>query len=250
MPKPLEKPLEYLAYLTARLNEVPEARFLAREILMEKVNLDGIFGMSNIQLNNLSDAPVASKLPVSVDIQSDTGAAMNLTMHFDDANKPGKLTGTFEGIDLAKLQSGLSKGNSLTFESGQASGQVLGYMNHKTIDLTLKTQVSNLKAAADEGLFGLDAKTTNDIFETIDNLDLTLRIVGPLTSPRLVFDTKELRNTLQSKLKDVGQKKAEEELNKVIDKNLGDNVPDEVKDLLKNDVIKKALSDLFGGKKK
>ncbi len=93
------------------------------------------------------------------------------------------------------------------------------------------------------------AKTTNSIFESINSLDLTLKVVGPITSPRLAFDTKELRNTLQSKLKEVGQKKAEEELNKVIEKNLGNDMPDEVKDLLKNDVIKKGLGDLFGGKK-
>jgi hypothetical protein len=249
VPEPLEEPLEYLAYLKARLHEVPITRFLAKEVLLDQVDLDGVFGMSNIQLKNLNDAPMASKLPVSVDIQSDDGTTLNMAMHFDDANQPGKLTGSFKGIDLSKLQSGLNKGNNLTFESGQASGQILGYVNSQTIDLTIKTQVSNLKAAAGKGLFGLDAKTTNDIFETIDNLDLTLKIVGPITSPRLAFDTKELRNTLQSKLKEVGQKKAEEELNKVIEKNLGNDVPDEVKDLLKNDVIKKGLGDLFGGKK-
>ncbi|MCP4453442.1 MAG: hypothetical protein GY809_18440, partial [Planctomycetes bacterium] len=160
-PLPLEEPLEYLAYLKARLNEVPITRFLAKEVLLDQVNLEGVFGMSNIQLKNLNDAPMASKLPVSVDIKSDSGAAMDVAMHFDDPNQPGKLTGSFKDIDLSKLQSGLSKGNSLTFQSGQASGEVLGYVNSQTIDLTLKTQVSNLKAAAGKGLFGLDAKTTN-----------------------------------------------------------------------------------------
>ncbi len=250
MPKPLDEPLEYLAYLKAHLNEVPMTHFLAKKILLDKVDLDGVFGMSNIQLKNLNDAPKVSKLPVSVDIQSDDGAAMNVAMHFDDANQPGKLTGSFKGIDLAKLQSGLNKSNSLNFESGHASGQILGYINRKTIDLTLKTQVSNLKAAAGKGLFGLNAKTTNDIFKTIDNLDLTLKIVGPITSPRLAFDTKELRNTLQSKLKDMGKQRAEEELNKLIEKNLGDDVPDEIKDVLNNDIIKKGLNNIFGGKKK
>jgi hypothetical protein len=250
VPEPLEEPLEYLAYLKARLNEVPITRFLAKEVLLDKVDLDGVFGMSNIRLKNLNDAPMASKLPVSVDIQSDDGSTLNMAMHFDDANQPGKLTGSFKGIDLSKLQSGLNKGNSLTFESGQASGQILGYVNSQTINLTLKTQVSNLKAAAGKGLFGLDAKTTNSIFESINSLDLTLKVVGPITSPRLSFDTKELRKALESKLKEAGQKRAEEEINKLIEKNLGDNIPDEAKDLLKNDVIRKGLSDLFGGKKK
>ncbi len=249
-PKPLEKPLEYLAYLKARLNEVPITRFLAKEVLLDKIDLEGVFGTSHIQLKNLNDAPMASKLPVSMDITSDNGSAMNVAMHFDDPNQPGKLTGSFEGIDLSKLQSGLNQSNPLSFESGQASGQILGYVNSQTIDLTLKTQVSNLKAAADKGLFGLDAKTTRDIFEAIDSLDLTLKIVGPITSPRLAFDAKELRNTLQSKLKEVGQKKAKEELNKVIEKNLGNNVPDEVKDVVNPDSIKKGLEGLFGGKKK
>jgi hypothetical protein len=248
-PKPLEQPLKYLAYLQARLNEVPVARFLAREILMDKVNLDGVFGMSNIQLKNLSDAPMASKLPVSLDIQSEDGTALNMAMHFDDANRPGRLTGSFKGIDLSKLQSNMNKDNSLTFESGKASGEILGYVNSQAIDLTLKTQVMNLKAASTKGLFGLDAKTTNDIFKNIDSLDLTLKIVGPITSPRLSFDTKELRNTLQSKLKDIGRQKAEEELNKVIEKNLGDKIPEELKDKVNTDTLKEGLKGLFGGKK-
>ena len=249
-PKPLEKPLEYLAYLKARINEVKITRFLAKEIMVEKINLDGVFGMSDVQVNNLNDSPTTSKLPVSLNINAENGAALDMAMHFDDPTQPGKLTGSFKGIDLAKLQTSMNKDNNLKFESGQASGQISGFINRQTIDLTLKTQVSNLKAAAGKGLFGLDAKTTNDIFESIDNLDLTLKIVGPITSPRLAFDTKELKNTLQSKLKDVGQKKAEEELNKILEKNLGSDVPDEVKDVLKNDVIKKGLSDIFGGKKK
>ncbi|MCF7973038.1 MAG: apolipoprotein A1/A4/E family protein [Phycisphaerae bacterium] len=248
-PKPLEKPLQYLGYLQARLNEVPVARFLAKEILLDKVNLDGVFGMSNVQVKNLSDAPMASKLPVSLDIQSEDGTALNMAMQFDDANHPGRLTGTFKGIDLSKLQSGMNKDNSLTFESGKASGEILGFINSQTIDLSLKTQVSNLKAASNKGLFGLDAKTTNDIFKSIDSLDLTLKIVGPITSPRLAFDTKELRNTLQSKLKDIGKQKAEDEINKVIEKNLGDKIPDELKDKVNTDTLKEGLKGLFGGKK-
>ena len=208
--------------------------------------------MSTIQLKNFNDAPVAAKLPVEMDIKSEQGPHLNLTLHFEDPEQPGKVTGTFADFDLAKLQDGLNQSNALNLQGGKASGDITGFLNRDLVDLTIIAQLSDLQAATQgKGLFGLDAKTTAQAFEAIKNLDVTLRIVGPLTSPRLAFDAKGLKDALQEGLVAAGKQRAADELNKVIEKNLdSDKIPGELKDIIKPETITEGLKGLLGGKKK
>ena len=232
---------------------MPVVRVLARQVLMEKVALsDQQFGMSTIQLKNFNDAPVAAKLPVEMDLKSEQGPHLNLTLHFEDPEQPGRVTGTFADFDLAKLQDGLDQGNALKLQGGKASGNIAGFLNRDLVELTVSAQLSELQATTqDKGLFGLDAKTTAQAFEAIKDLDVTLRIVGPITAPRLAFDTKGLADALQTQLVAAGKQRAADELNKVIEKNLDtDKIPGELKDVINTDSISKGLKDLFGNKKK
>jgi hypothetical protein len=252
-PAPLEEPHKYLDYLKTCVDTMPAVRMLAKHVIMEKVGLTNPqFGMSTIQLKNLNDAPSAAKLPVELDLKSEQGPHLNLTLHFEDPEQPGKVTGSFTDFDLAKLQSGLSQTNTLNLQNGRASGKIAGFLNRDLVDLTIKAQLSDLQATTQgKGLFGLDAKTTATAFEAIKDLDVTLRIVGPLTAPRLAFDTKGLKDALQAQLVGAGKQRAADELNKVIEKNLdGDKIPGELKDIINKDTISEGLKGLFGGKKK
>ncbi len=255
-PSVLEEPKAYLDYLTARIDPLPAVKLLAKQVFLDEVQFAGDqFGQSNIQLQNLSDAPIAAKLPVAFDLVSQLGPKLNMTMHFEDANDPGKITGSFEGIDLATLQQDLKPDNDLTFQGGKAAGQIAGFLNRDRVDLQINTTLSQLKAGTQgKGLFGLDAKTTQDVFDAITDLDVAFRIVGPLTSPRLSFDSKALQTTLLAKAKEVGKEvvkeKATKEINRFIDKELGDKIPEEAKELLNPDTLKDGLKGLFGGKKK
>jgi uncharacterized protein (TIGR03546 family) len=255
-PSPLEEPRAYLDYLTARIDPLPAVRLLAKQVFLDEVQFAGDqFGQSNIQLQNLSDAPIAAKLPIVFDLVSQLGPKLNMTMHFEDANAPGKFTGSFEGIDLATLQQDLKPNNDLTFQGGKAAGQIAGFLNRDRVDLQINANLSQLKAGTQgKGLLGLDAKTTQEVFDAITDLDVAFRLVGPLTSPRLSFDSKGLQETLLAKAKEVGKEvvkeKATKEINRLIDKELGDKIPEEAKDLLNPDTLKDGLKGLFGGKKK
>ncbi len=242
-----ETPQRYLDYLTQRMDSLPNARVLAKEILLGQVELpDEQFGTSTITLKNLSDAPAALKLPLELDIQSEAGPHLQAALHFDDPNQPGKLIASFTAFDLAKMQAGLKSDNDLIFQQGQASGTVEGYVTKSGVDLTIQAQLSDLLAQADQGLFGLDAQTTREILKVLDDLEVTLKIVGPLSGPSLAFDGDDLGEKLKAKLVEAGQEKAAEEINKVIEKNLPKETPDEIKDVLESDVVKKGLQDLFG----
>ena len=182
-------------------------------------------------------------------MQSEQGPKLKLAMHFDSPETAGRVTGTFEGLDLGKLQSSLSKGNALSFQGGKVAGQFEGRLTQQGVDLTVTAKLSDLQAATGgQGFLGLDAKTAQEVFSTIKDLDVKLQIVGPLTNPRIAFDTKGLEAALKDKLIQAGKQKAVDEINKQIDKNLGDKLPGGLKDVIKPG-LQDGLKGLFGGAK-
>ena len=88
--------------------------------------------------------------------------------------------------------------------------------------------------------------------EVLKELGTTIRVVGPLTEPRLVFDTKGLTEEFKKALVDAGKQRLGDEIDKQIEEQLGDKVPTELQDALKKpgkDLIE-GLGGLLGGKKK
>ena len=139
----------------------------------------------------------------------------------------------------------------MTFEKGTASGKFNGTLTDQLIDLTINVSLQDFQARAQgKGILGLDAKTASQALEVLKNINTTLRIVGPVTEPRLVFDVKGLQEEFKNALVEAGKQKVAEEIDKQIDKQLGDKVPDEVKDVLKdNKKLLDGLGGLLGGKK-
>ncbi|MBN1124267.1 MAG: hypothetical protein JXA82_04605 [Sedimentisphaerales bacterium] len=248
-----EAPHKYLDYLTARAQVAPIVKMLARNITADKVDIPlGQFGVSTINLTNLSNAPRAAKLPMGLEIRSlkEDGPQIKIDWHFDDPDQAGMVTGTFSGLDLGQMQSGLASQNALDFQSGTLAGTFKGTLNQQVIDLTVDVKVNELAADSSKGLFGMDAKTTDEVFAVMKDLDLSVRMVGPVTQPRLIFDSKALSKTFQDKLIEAGKQRLANEMNQQLEKALGDNVPAEVKEIIKPETITEGLKGLFGEKKK
>jgi len=255
---PVEQaPIKYLDYLIARADVPSSARFLARDVLLEKVGIKSpVFGSSNISLENINDAPSATALPINLKVKSnDTPLEMNMTFDYSSGEKVPKVTGNFTKLDLSKLQSNLSSGAGLSFTSGLASGQFNGLITSESIDLTVDIDIQNMQASSQgDGILGLGAETTSEAFKILKDLKTTIKIVGPTTEPRLVFDTHGLQESIKQALVKAGKERLSEEIDKQIDKQLGDElgdkVPEELKDVIKEpkDLIK-GLGGLLGGKK-
>ena len=255
-------PHKYLDYLLARAPVEASPRMMAKRILLDKVQIpSNLFGSSNVLLRNISDSLRAAKLPVTFEMKSnDTGAAVNIKFDYSSGDPTPAVTGDFNDFDLSKLQSSLSSDNGLMFESGVASGKFDGMVTNKSIDLTIDLTVKNMKAMAQgDDLLGLDAKTASEALSVLNNLSTKIRVVGPITEPRLVFDVDGLQDAFKKALVDAGKAKVAEEIDKQkaeldkaideqIEKGLGDKAPDEVKDVLKKS--KGLLNGLLGGKKK
>jgi uncharacterized protein (TIGR03546 family) len=255
--QPKQIPQEYLEYLSAEASVPPSPRILAKKAILDKVQISWpVFGNSKIMFTNLSDAPKSAKLPITLEMTSyDTSASVNASIDYSIKDQAPKLSGTFKGFDMSKIQSGLSSDAGLMFESGLASGQFSGTATNESIDLTLDIAISDLKAKGQgKGVLGLGSDTTSQAFDALKELKTTIRVVGPVTEPRLVFDvkglTEEFKNALVQAGKDRLAKEIDSQLGKQIDEKLGDKVPTEIKDALKKpDELIKGLGGLLGGKK-
>ncbi len=255
--QPKQVPQKYLDYLRAQAVMPASPRILAKKVILDNVQIPSpTFANSKIILTNVSDAPRAAKLPVTFDIKSlDTSASITVTIDYGSKDQIPKLTGTFGGFDMAKIQSSLSENAGLIFASGIASGQFNGFATNEIVDLTVDIVISNLQAKGQgKGVLGLGSKTTSEAFGALKELKTTIRIVGPVSEPQLVFDVKGLTDELKKALVEAGKdrliKEIDDQLGGKLDKELGDKIPDEIKDTLKPKKIVEGLKGLFGGKDK
>jgi uncharacterized protein (TIGR03546 family) len=250
-------PQKYLDYLKARAIVPASPRIMAKKAILDKIQIAWpIFGNSKVLLTNVSDSPKTAKLPITFEMTSyDTPASINVTIDYSSKDQVPKLSGTFNSFDMSKIQSGLSSNAGLMFTSGLASGQFSGTATNEAIDLTLDIAISNLKAKGQgKGILGLGSDTTSQAFDALKELKTTIRVVGPVTEPRLVFDVKGLTEEFKKALVQAGKDRLANEidsqLGKQIDEKLGDKVPDEIKDALKKpEGLLKGLGGLLGGKK-
>ncbi|MHC4314107.1 MAG: hypothetical protein ACYSW3_16760 [Planctomycetota bacterium] len=205
-------------------------------------------------MTNISDAPKAAKLPVTLEIKSlDTPASLTVTIDYGSKDGIPKLSGKFGGFDMKKIQSSLSDDAGLVFESGTASGQFNGKATSETLDLAVDINLNNLQAKGQgEGVLGLGSNTTSEAFGALKDLKTTIRVVGPVNEPQLVFDVKGLTDELKKALVEAGKerviKEIDSKLGDKLDKELGDKVPDEIKDTLKPKKIVEGLKGLLGDK--
>ncbi len=255
--EPEQIPQKYLEYLTAHAMAPVSARIMAKMAILDKVQIpSAIFGNSKIQLTNLSDSPKAAGLPVTFEMNSlETPAKINATI--DYSMDTPELTGSFEALDMSKIQSSLSSDAGLAFNSGTVSGQFSGTATKEALNLKLDIDIQNLKAEGQgDGVLGMGSEATTEALKALQNLKTTIRIVGPVAEPRLVFDVKGLTEEFKQALVKAGKEKLANEIDKQlgeqIDEQLGEEVPDEVKDVLKkpDEILKKGLGGLLGGDKK
>ncbi len=252
--QPKQVPQKYLDYLRAQAVMPASPRILAKKVILDNVQIPSpTFANSKILLTNISDAPRAAGLPVTFDLKSlDTSAYIKVTVDYGSKDQIPKLTGTFGGFDMSKIQSSFSENAGLIFTSGIASGQFNGFATSELLDLTAGIVISNLQAKGQgKGVLGLGSETTSEAFGALKNLKTTIRIVGPVSEPQLVFDVKGLTDELKKALVEAGKerliKEIDSKLGEKIDEKIGDKVPDELKDTLKKP--KDLIKGLLGGKK-
>ncbi len=239
-------PETYLGYLNARASVPPSARLLVKKIVVEGVEIPvPQFGTCNVEITNMSDAPYAAALPLTITFKSqEKGSLLRMLSHFEAPENGTDIEGMLEDIDLGAFQKQLSGGSGVLFKDGTAKAVVKGTASRRFIDLGLSAEVSGLQADTKEGkgVLGLDAATSSEVLAVVKDLKTTLQLTGPIAEPRVVIDTGGMRKLLQDRLVEAGKQR----LIKELEKQAGDLIPDSVGEKLKEavpDEIKETLPD-------
>lgn len=250
--QPQEIPERYLEYLKARASRAPTPRLLVRRIVIDPVEIPvQQIGESTIVCTNLSDSPVAAGLPVSIKIDSKARpVSVELLGHFDRPGGGVEVNASFKDVDLAALQDKLSEKNAVTFGAGTASGTVSGTVTRDMMDLAIRVKTQGMRAESAGGaMFGLDAEVAGEAVKVLENLETTLRLVGPVTEPRLVFDGPAMGKAFRDALVKAGK----DELARRADELLAGKVPglEKPSEMIEKptEVVGEALGGLLGGKK-
>jgi len=201
-------PEEYLAYLRARSPVSGMPRIIVQQLDLDKIVLpEEEFGNSRITCKNISAAPDAARLPVKIEIKSlDRPTSIEIVFHHDAPEGGTSIKGVYGDVDLQRLQKRLSKKNPVTFRRGMASGSIEGKATTDSIDLGLAVKTQNMQLdSTGDGVFGLDPGVSSEAMKALEHMDLKLRLVGPITQPRLVFDEKGMRESMGNALVAAGK---------------------------------------------
>ncbi len=253
--EPSRVPERYLEYLSARAPTAPSPRFVARRVVLDHVELPfDKLADSKIECANLSDAPSAAAMPVTVKITSNSSADwVQIVSHYEAPEQGAEITAEFNDIDLAELQQNLSSKNPVVFKGGTASAKIDGRASRQMIDLGIKVDTNNMViesagGGAGAGALGLDPQITGEALKVLQDIDTTLRLVGPLTAPKLVFDVPALREEFRAALLKAGKDQLAGRLGDLIGDKLpiGGEIPTDLDPATIGDTIGDAVGSLLG----
>lgn len=216
-------PESYLAYLAARAPVPATPRVIVRRINVDKIETgEPTFGTSRIQVANVSDAPSAAGLPVSIEIQSEERPSkLSLVCHYDRSDGGATITGELADVDLARFQERLSQDNPVRLRGGTATVKVDGTATRRIVDIGLAIRMANAQLdSSGQGIFGMDPRVTSEALKVVENLEIAPRIVGPIEQPRLYFDADTMRKSFGDALVRAGKGAMAEQVTKLAGEHL------------------------------
>ncbi len=110
------------------------------------------------------------------------------------------------------------------------------------IDLGIKVDTQNMAIeSAGGGALGLDPQITSEALKLLEDIDTTLRLVGPVAAPKLVFDVPALRKEFRAALLKAGKDQLAGRLGDLI----GDKLP--LGQGIPKDLDPASIGDALGG---
>jgi len=201
---------------------------VARRIVLDQVLLPvEQIGRSRIVCSNISDAPLAAGLPVTIHVKSvDLPTEITVVAHYESPKRGAQVSATFADIALNTVQSELTRRNPLVFTGGSASGSIQGQATRDLIDLAIRVKTQDMQANwTGDGAFGLDPQVTRQAIKVLSHIEATLRLVGPITEPRLVFDNATMREQFKNALVQAGKAELARRVDQVVAEQLPAGVP-------------------------
>ncbi len=245
-----EVPEEYLSYLRAEAPSPVSPKIMVRKVIIDGIELGGVFGSSKVVMENISDAAAAAGKPLFIEVKSTESEALaRAKLEYGMADGVPFLEGMFSGFNIGRTGSAFTDHIGMNVTEGTASGRFSGKVSAEDIDVAAIVEISGLKAdSSGEGFMGLDSEESSEVLFLLKELKLKLRIVGPFEEPRVAVDAGDLKEQLQKAVTEAGKERLKKELGKKLEEEVGEKLPEELKELRKEPG--KLLEDVFKKKEK
>ncbi|KOR29508.1 hypothetical protein TI03_02120, partial [Achromatium sp. WMS1] len=229
-PPPAPQQIDYLTLVHPTKDHY---RFLLKKASLGKVKLDSkLFGVTNIQIDNFTDAPNVTNLPVRLHLQSEHGPKLDLTLKFESTSSIGKLTGDFSGIDISDLQRVLKSNQQLPFRSGTIIGTLQGSLDPDDMQLKVLIKMQDVQANPNKAIFGLNPDITRQVVAAVNNFNITLYINGAVNDPRVQIDARDLFATIRTSALAIGRQQVQSIIGNQLEKHQ-EVLPDGVADTIR-----------------
>jgi uncharacterized protein (TIGR03546 family) len=246
----------YLA-LSAQRILARHPTWLVRSLSVDRLAFKEDLPPQKLEAKELSSHPElhtkAMELRLSPAAGGEPTAALEL--HFEKPEEPHQLQLNLQDIPVGDTIK-LSPEAPVDVKEARADIRAQGTFSLQKVDIPFALSVKDLKASPREGkpVLGLDPKTAEEVFQSLEELEISGALEGRLPIPRLKLDQKQILSSLKDALVKAGKrelaKRADEQLQKVREE-VTEKVREEVKERLPDlkEEVKKLLPGLGQEKK-
>lgn len=231
--------------------------WLIRSLSVDQLAFRENLPPQKLEAKELSSHPELHTRPMELRLSPAAGGAptVALELHFEKPEEPHKLQLNLQDIPVGDTIK-LSQQAPVDVKEARADVRAQGTFSIQKVDILFALSVKDLKASLREGksVLGLDPKTAAEVFQGLEELEISGALEGRLPIPRVRLDEKQILSSLKDALLKAGKrelaKRADEQLGKVREE-ITEKVREEVKEKLPDlkEAVKKLLPDLGEEKK-
>ena len=147
-----------------------------------------------------------------------TSPVLKVVFHFENPDLNHELLIDFPQLPLEQIKT--SSSFPLDLEKGSVDLHLEGTFSAEQLELPFRLMLHDLQARVekDQSILGMDAQTANQVFGSLNKLEIEGNLTGALRSPRVKVDLKKLQSALKGALMDAGKKELSKRAGKEIDK--------------------------------
>lgn len=247
---------QQIGYLKVKADNLVTDRpaWLIRRVEIDNVAISKDYPKQEVVATEICSHPELNKKSTTIVVTPVDGKSplAKVALRFDDPQSNHELLVNVSDMSLGESMA-MSKQIPLDIKDGKMDAKISGEFSADELNLPFSILVRDLKANAKEGeqVLGMDSATANEVFSSLEQIEIVGSFEGALLSPKVNVNYERLMSTVQDALLKAGKKaltdranaemekaeamvkdKADEELDKVkkkVDAEIKDKLGDSLK---------------------
>ena len=255
-PEQRQREQEYMAsmakrrgYLKLSAQEIltKHPAWIVRELTVDRITVSGGTKTYRLDSRELSSAPELNPNPMKIEVTEAGGMAARVSFDFATVDGLHQVEARVPEVSVGEGLK-LSPKAPLDVTAGKADVEANGTFSAQSLHLPVSLDLKELHAKCREGkqVLGMDARTADEVFSSLNGLKITALLEGTVSSPSLKIDEQQVLASMKDALVRAGKA----ELANRVDKALGearDRAKQELEKVIPKDIQKVLPKELPGG---